>query len=324
MIRREAPLIGLDVGAARVKAFQQLDNDASPATADFPRLRPGTALDADEAARISDILRRRGFAGVRVALAAPAGMTTTAPLDLPPAASGAPLGVLARAELARLTNADGAEMELAFWPVPRSPMAASDGPVLAVGLPTAAAEAMLAPLDAAGLEPCVVDAPCLAHARATFATASTGIAAIADIGHEAVVITVFCDGTPFYTRRLTDLSLGSRLARWSSELNIDPRTVEPVLRHRASRALAERMLAFAAEVELECQTTCRYGLSQYPSAKHGAIVYVGGGAGLLALVAPLPAPASPGPVAPSLALAAGLSRHGLAAPARGPVTGAAA
>lgn len=323
MIGRAAPIIGLDLGSARLKAFQPAPRgatgpDAAPASLELPRLRVGGPPDSEEARRLAEVMQRRGFVGRRCVIAAPASVTRVTPLELPPAASGAPLAALARAELTRLTGADpgGGGIELAYWPVPRAPSGPSDGPVLAVGLPTEQAEAWLSPLDEAGLEVVAIDAAPLAIGRALHPRAGPSgdgprLWVCADIGHEALGIVAFHGAIPFYARRLPELGLGALLASWSGRVGVGVAWLPRLLCRGALPELTPCLQAFARDLRAECEVTARFAAGHYPGVPLDPWRWVGGGARVLE--GALAGTDAPGPRAGAdgvaMALAVGLSRR---------------
>ena len=201
--------IGLDVGGRAVAAVQLAGRGQArriAASAWLPRA--GGEFTADECTRLRGVLERNGFRGTEVVLAAPDAALRTAPLELPPRSSGAPVEQLARLELARTHKLDQAALEIAVWDMPGAGGGGTS--VLAAALPHADAERALAPFDAAGLGVIAVEprvcALCRLAARAADPAAVTGIV---DLGEDAAVLAVIHQWCVAYERVMPESGLGA-------------------------------------------------------------------------------------------------------------------
>lgn len=120
MIAPRVGMIGIELSQRSVR-LAQLRFDAGRASlhavAEFRRLGPDSSL-ADEAARIAGVLRRTGFVGVRLAVCLAPNQVLASEMELPPIASGAPVEMLAAAELGRAYKQDPASLEVAVWQIP--------------------------------------------------------------------------------------------------------------------------------------------------------------------------------------------------------------
>ena len=121
LLARPGP-IGLDIGARQVKAVQLAsvgrDGRRVLAAASFPRATPNQPRDADEAARVAEVLDRQGFVGRTVVVGLGPAQLMSSMLELPARAPGVPIEQIARMELARVHGRDAAGFEFAQWEVP--------------------------------------------------------------------------------------------------------------------------------------------------------------------------------------------------------------
>ncbi len=110
--------IGLDVGSRWIKAVQishTRDGLEVCAATRLRRTRTTPELGPAEADSLVGVLSRQGFQGERFVLSAPQGRLLRLGFELPPRESGAPLAMLARAELARVGKCDQTAMEMCWW-----------------------------------------------------------------------------------------------------------------------------------------------------------------------------------------------------------------
>ncbi len=205
--------IGLDVGGSTVKAVQLRRGRggrwAVHAAVRLPRSLPGTPLGVTEARRIADVLRRRGFRGRDVVVAAPPSLVTTATLDLPPAGPDVPLAAIALNEFARLAKLDAAAVTMSHWAVPAPARGGKGTHALAVGCATAAADDYLDAVESGGLSVVAMDAPTSALARACLPLAEPppALLAVVDLGWDAATLAVVHGGVLVYERRVPDAGL---------------------------------------------------------------------------------------------------------------------
>ena len=167
--------IGIDVGARYVKAVQLSRSIQAPrieAAARFPRLSPAGDLDGQEVRHVCEVLRRQGFRRNQAVLAVPDEKLLTASMELPPRSSGAPVGEIARSELARIHGCDGESLEVSHWDLP-SPARSSATHVMAVACPHDQADAYLDILAGHGLDVVGLDFPAHAIAQAISPAASS-------------------------------------------------------------------------------------------------------------------------------------------------------
>lgn len=321
--------IGLDVGGRSVKAVQLERLKASTATdarwrvaaaALLPResLAGGTAappaLSAAEAARLVDVLERQGFTGRDVVASVPADRLLTSTLELPPRSSGVPLEQLARLELARSHKCAPDALEMDCWDLPTPARAGKASHVMAVGCSHAEANALLDPLEAAGLNVCALDAQTLALARACGPALAPppALTAVLDLGWRSAVLALLHGGVVVYCRVFGDAGVGRLQATLSDRLRIDADVADYLLGevglakrlaggpgHAPDGAAADggadagegedlrmpadargTIIAHADAVLRELRVSFSYAAHQYANAAVSRCLVAGGGAGI--------------------------------------------
>jgi len=185
IIRRSRTAIGIDVGTQNIKAAQLCRWDPAPrepsdgqyhivALALFPRVKPAEQIDAQEILSLRGSLRRQGFCGNDVVLAAPDEKLLRGILELPGRASGDAVRQMARMELSRLHHVAPDSFEIVYWELAdasKSGVRLADKPkpttqTLAFGCPHDVANAYLAAFEEAGLNVTALDIRSAAAIRA--------------------------------------------------------------------------------------------------------------------------------------------------------------
>lgn len=290
--------IGLDIGSELVKAAQIMQGARGTPlvrTAAFPRATQGP-LDEPEALRIVGILRRMGFVGERAVIAAPAQAVMASVLELPPKSSGVPIKSLARSELARIHKADPASFEMASWELPGHQRGGGMTHLAAFALPTAAAETVLAPLDAAGLEVQAIDLPSAAVMRACEAAAPSApgrVGVVADLGASAAVVMLRLNGVTVYERRVVELGLCALTREVAARGSLKPDAAALLIRRVGDTPVTERragntgpavvggmVASWAGRVGAEVSVSVAYASRRYQSQGVETLLLCGGGAGL--------------------------------------------
>ncbi len=262
----------------------------------LPRLRPGSALDEEEARRIAEVLARRGFLGRDVIVAAPPSLVSTALLDLPPAGPDVPMDAIAANEFARLHQLEPAALTMSHWPVPTPARGGAGTHALAVGCAAAAADGYLDILESGGLSAVAMDAGTSALARACLPLAAPAPAmlAVADLGWEAATLAVVVGGVLAYERRIPDAGLRHLLGGtadvamgdddiipyllWQvgltdgGEADVGADAVD--LMHDLRRSLESQF----ARLSVELGMAFGYVAHQYPDGNLSPILLAGGGA----------------------------------------------
>ncbi len=175
---------------------------------------PGATLEV-ESRRLAGVLERRGFAGSACVVAVPHEMLLSAVLELPPRISGAPVALLAAAELARRQKCDPGSMEVSLWEIPAANRAASGCEYMVTACAHETANPFLDAFEDAGLDVLALDVPQLALLRACAGEVRPPPAmdALLHVGYDRCSLMIVTDGVIAYERALEGAE-GSRWWRW--------------------------------------------------------------------------------------------------------------
>lgn len=346
LLRTQANPIGLDLGAAALKACQHDARGQVIASLVLPRQRFGAEHDGDELRRLASMLERQGFVGRRVVAACPWPNVISEPLRLPPAESGAPRQELARAEMARLRQLTPGSFELGFWPIPTPARGGEGAFVMASATTHAQADAYIDRFDEAGLDLVALDTPagtlCRGVSRAL--AGRRGMTLIVDLGHHQARSVVLAEGAVVFERANDEAGLAALHDQVVETLAVEPEAADLLLRraglsqenrgdHDASRqtpsdptwreALAEvRSLTIAHfdAAARELAMALNYVGHRYPDLTVEGGLITGGGALLpgvpsylgstLGLPMHRPGGEQATPQTPRLVMATGLAAHG--------------
>src|SRR5258706_7723307 len=282
-------LIGLDLGSRVVKAAQLQRCRRGwrvRAVATVPRTLEQSLEQS--AAQLTGVLERQGFSGRRVILAAPVRKLVCEMLDLPPRTSGAPIEVIAKAELGQAARLESGRFEMGCWDVPSS--ARSQGTaVIALGLRHEDADALVEPLESQGLEIVAIDAQGLAlHRACQHLLKSDRATAMLDLGWSAASLHVANRETVLYQRTLWDSGIEYVLKTIVAEHGLGDDAAELVLRPEDSKRsgrpapawLGGLVRRFAEQLCDELQTSLAFAKQRYSAACGNELLLTGGGAGL--------------------------------------------
>lgn len=299
--RRHDNPIGLDLGAAAVKAAQRDARGRMRAVA-LPRREPGSESVGVDLNRLRGVLGQHGFEGRRVVLAGAHERVITELLKLPPAGPGVPQTELARAELARARQLQPGTFEAGLWPVP-VPVRGGDGAhVMTSAYRHEDANALLDAVEAHGFEPVALETPACAVARGCAATiaGSNGIVALIDFGHSAARLTLMLGGVIIFERSNADAGLANLHASLCDTLQVDgglarhllatygltPRAAkageDPAWRSVLAEAYSLTMAHFD-HASRELVMSFAYAGHRYPDAAVSRAVLLGGGAAIAGL-----------------------------------------
>lgn len=307
--------------------------------------KPDTPPTTEEVARLVAVLRRQGFTGNRVVLAAPTSRVFSAVLEMPPRTSGAPVDDLAKQELARAARRDAAKIEVASWDVP-SPARTADGlHVLAIGLSHEDSSQILDAFESAGLVVQAIDSRCWAMARASRSVLGNAeqVSAVLDVSDSAASLTVVNSGVVAYDRPMAETGLARLREAACAELKIEADAADYLIETLSSGGsddtLSEHTIRtgrkllddYTAMIVQELRSVMAYAMHRYPGPV-GPVLLTGEGADNKGLhrrireeldlearvVTPGDACAASGPSAGEAALtvAVGLAMHAVSAPAR--------
>ncbi|CAN5852177.1 hypothetical protein BH11PLA1_BH11PLA1_12210 [soil metagenome] len=285
----EAGLIGVDISARAICAVQLGEGRAPALRAAACAARPLPAAFETDARFCAGLLRRRGFAGNRIVLAAPTEKLLHATLELPPRSSGAPIEELAAAELGRIHRVEAAALQVSVCELPTSGKADQSG-YLAAALPSADGEALVAAFADEGLIVETIDLRLLAIARACarIAAAPGALTPVLLLEPEGHTLAALWKGQAIYERRLDAPELRA-IDSILSEAHVGDAAVELEIMQGARRdgtalepALAELagtvhavMTRHALELVNQLRLSLAYAAQLVPEAELNAITLIG-------------------------------------------------
>lgn len=181
--------IGIDPASDAVRAVA-VRGGAVLAMAEIPVSAPAEAPSTQVFSRLLESLQRQGVPrGAKCVAVPPERSMTSAVLELPPRASGAPIEQLAAAEIGK--GLDGGAIEVGAFELPAQQRARTTGTeYLVVGGGRADIVQLITSLGHVGLEIEAVDTPTTAVARAI----GTGVRVVAEVGASSLRVHV-CEGT---------------------------------------------------------------------------------------------------------------------------------
>lgn len=246
------------------------------------RQGPGPLTQRD-AENLAGVLERGGFEGTRVVLAPARGGVLVQPLELPPRGSGAPLGQIAKAEMARVLRLDPGLVEVAMWDVPPPSRAGNATHVMAAALTKEAGESLAGLLEGVGLEVVAIDARSLAIARAARAWLEpTGISMIIDVSWDGVCIMVVLASRVVFEREVEHLCPAKFCAAAAERWRLEPGTLALALAHPQWPHAGEIVrLASGAQSDFidaltpEIARSAAYASHRYPQAKLERVLLAG-------------------------------------------------
>lgn len=188
-------LIGVELGGLRLRAAQRSGRSRW-------RVASVPAGRADSWTRLAGAMRRAAFVPAPVAISACREHVLSTALELPPASSGAPLNVIAKAELARAFRVSPEALVSGWWEVPQP---ARSGPVthaIAAGMTLEHGRELSAAASAAEFDCAAIDLRCNAIGRALAAWTQDECVAVLDVGWNAVTLIVLLGPTPVFERSM--------------------------------------------------------------------------------------------------------------------------
>ena len=217
--------IGIDVGSRIIKAVQLhalRGRYRTAAISVVPRADAEKDLSGEEIRELRLVLKRQGFQGRDIVLAAPDQSLLRGVFDLPRQVSGAPVSQIARMELSRMHQVPPDSFEMICWEPTGTGQSQSTMQAIAVGCPHETANALLDQFDGNGFNVCALDVRSAAAARACapLILVPPAVTAILDLGWSATKLLIVCGGTVVYERLLANSSLCVLAARLSKKFNI--------------------------------------------------------------------------------------------------------
>ncbi len=292
--------IGIDLGARSLKLAQarvSLDDVQLVASAAVERSSL-TDWSAADAARLRELIARRGFRGNRVVLNAPAAALRIESLELPPGGAASPaVRKVAGVELGRIARFKPASFQHDLWDLPALARGGTASHVMAVALPHAAADPLVDRLLDAGLDVLsLFPMPLALNALAARALASADdtVHTLIDIGWTATRFVIGHGPDVLYHRTLDDVGVATLretlLAAAGDDLPAELadhvlQEVGLALDNSGAAARMRRPLQQAAEsIAHELKLTHAYIGHRYQHLSLGQLFLTGGGAAIPGLV----------------------------------------
>jgi Tfp pilus assembly PilM family ATPase len=281
-------IIGLDVGARRIKAVQlDLAGGALCAAVIIPRTEALLVPSAEEVSRLSATLYRAGFVGNRIALAMPSEKLITQVMEFPRSAGS--FEQLARMELARSHRCAPDALELGAWELPGSSRAGKSTQVMVIAGKHEDSTPLLDAFENKGLDVLSLQPRACALARATaqITSAEKSMSAILDFGWNAATLVLVHQGIVFYERKITEGGLCRLHRELCQRLNIDSTVADYVLEDVGLEQSADQtappeardlLLGHLETLIAELLASFEYCSHQFGDAAPSQLLVIGGGA----------------------------------------------
>lgn len=273
--------IGIDLGSRVLRAVQ-LDGHGQPrARLALVRDAPGAPITQAEVWTLAESLERLGFAGHTARVTIPKRMLRSAMIELPPEDSGAPLALIARAELARVHGLAADDFELAWW-TPSGAGPPARGRVIAVSADHAETNALLDMFESASIDVRALSPGVAALARAAPFTETPTL--MVDLGWSNADVFVVAAGRVLFQRSVPRAAFATTHAACRDELRISDEAARWMLgRGRegvgaVASAVAAPLRAFGETLGEELRTTRAYAEQCWPHEPFDHLVLAGGGA----------------------------------------------
>lgn len=289
--------IGLDL-AGRNLGMAQFSRNGNKYTvieaAMVPKRDRDEGLSAGDAQRVRDLMEKRRFSGVRIVATVPIDMQLLGSFEIPPPESGAPIGDITRAELAREAKLSDHEIESDWWVLPATGKNGDVTRAIVVGLAHEQGRLLVNTLVDQGFDPVAFDVRGLAILRACghLLEGSGKVSTFVEIGDFSTLTCVCLDNTIVYYRRV-DEGLETIIQDVMREMNVDASVAEVLL--ESANTVCDEPPAQVRDLNVLVNTrlgqlaqTVRaaiaYASHRYPHAEIGNILVFGTGADALDVV----------------------------------------
>ncbi len=218
-IQRLVPtVIGVDVGRRTIKAAQLSvlgDRYRVLALSQLPRPEAEQETAPADVRALQEILKRQGFRGRDIVLAAPEKPLLRGAVQLPAKVSGAPVEQIIRMELSRLHNVPPDSFEMTYWELRAVTGSKPTTQALAVGCPHAVANTLLDLFEDSGFHVVALDVRTAAAARACtpLLLPAPQITALVDLGWRSSSLLFVCGPSLIYERPLDGMFLAELVER---------------------------------------------------------------------------------------------------------------
>jgi type IV pilus assembly protein PilM len=299
MTRSSRSIIGVDLGRHTIKAAQLVSHGGQPrvfALSLLPRPQSEKPIGVEDALAVKNALTRQGFAGNRIAIAAPEQILLRTTVEVPSKLAGASAEQIIRMELSRLHNVAPDSFEMAYWELSSTNTARPLTQTLAVGCPHDAANALLDVFDGAGFRVSVLDVRSAAVARACtgLLMPAPQITAIVDLGWRSTSVLFVCGRSLIYERSVQGPPIGELTAKFTEVFAIDPGsayqiigTIGPGDDQPAGQydpvsldVIRKHVRAHFDKLLDELRVPLSYASHQFPGGGVKRLLLIGGGAGV--------------------------------------------
>ena len=304
MSRCSPTVIGIDVGKHTIKAAQLVAQGGQYrifALTMLPRPQPEKEIVAADALAIKKALKRQGFGGNTIAIAAPEEILLRATLEVPAKVAGAPAEQVIRMELSRLQNVAPDSFEMAYWELRTAGNPRPMTPTLAVGCPHEAANALLDLFEGVGFRVAALDVRSAAVARACgpLLLPAPQLTAIVDLGWRSTSVLFLCGRSLIYERSVQGAPVGALTAKLTEVFAIEPASAYQIIGTigpgddqpagqydpESLEVIRKHVRAHFDKLLEELRVPLSYANHQFPGEGVRRLLLLGGGAGVPGLAA---------------------------------------
>jgi len=307
---RSRTAIGIEIGSRNIKAAQLCQSDGQhhiAALSMLPRERPGQQIDHKEILGLKDVLRRQGFCGNDVVLAAPEDKLLRATLELPPQMSDAVVAQIVRMELSRLHKVAPDSFELVYWRQAGPNKSKSVTATIAVACLHEVADAYLSIFQEGGFNVTALDVHSAAAGRACMPliVPPPAVTGLLDLGWSSTKVLLLWGSTVLYEKFISGFPqsgvpsqcIAQLSARLSEMFGLPEKpayqVVETIgfgqhskasgLDRQSVEAIRKMLISFLAMILEELKAPFAYVNHQYPGEGLKRLLLIGEGAGIIGI-----------------------------------------
>jgi len=296
MIGKSRTPIGIDVGSRSIKAAQLRTSNGRhhiAALSMSPRAKPAGEIDRQEILDLRGVLRRQGFCGNKIILAAPEEKLLRGTLELPSKMSGAPVAQVARVELSRMHDAAPDSFEMICWELPAQSKSKSMTQAIAVGCPHDAANAFLDVFEECGFNVRALDVRSAAAARACMplTVPPPTVTTILDLGWNSTKLLLVCGDKLTYDTFLTTNCMAKLIVTLGQESGIAEESAYQIVStvgfvndsetnefgQEFAELIRKKLTRHFDAVLEELKAPFAYASRQYPGGQIERLLLIGGG-----------------------------------------------
>jgi len=236
---RSRTAIGIEIGSRNIKAAQLCPSDGQhhiAALSMLPRERPGQQIDRKEILDLKDVLRRQGFCGNDVVLAAPEDKLLRATLELPPQVSDTAARQIIRVELSRLHKVAPDSFEFVYWRLPPTQSGAANKSksatqTIAVACLHEVADAYLSVFQEAGFNVTALDVHSAAAGRACMPliVPPPAVTSLLNLGWNSTKVLLLWGRTVLYEKFISSHCIAQLSARLSEMFGLPEKSAYQVV-----------------------------------------------------------------------------------------------